>query len=256
ALEERADTLAAILNAARYGYYRELAYLRRCLEDAKMALQELSAKLGRSDASYLPSSVSLKSSSDGVGETAADGAAVAVGSIKLPLSGWTVDEVLKRLENTEVYFYDILRVLEPPTRDLVKEAIARATERLLMMVSQLKAQIQQEGDTTPRTPEEIAASCLRALVSEHLVKWNVIVNQLLQLMPPGEIEALAERLAFKQQLEKVEEREPAPLAADREAVANLEQEVVDLKQRLVEAASEIESQRQEIERERAQWVCS
>ncbi|KAF4719812.1 hypothetical protein FOZ62_030729 [Perkinsus olseni] len=73
-------------------------------------------------------------------------------------------------------------------------------------------------------------------------------------MPPGEIEALAERLAFKQQLEKVEEREPAPLAADREAVANLEQEVVDLKQRLVEAASEIESQRQEIERERAQWA--
>ncbi|KAF4668850.1 hypothetical protein FOZ61_005625 [Perkinsus olseni] len=254
ALEERVDALAAILNAARYGYYRELAYLRRCLDDAKIALQELSTKLGRSDPSYSPSSVSLKSSSDGVGETVADGAAVAVGSIKLPLSGWTVDEVLKRLENTEVYFYDILRVLEPPTRDLVKEAIARATERLLMMVSQLKAQIQEEGDTTPRTPEEIAASCLRALVSEHLVKWNVIVNQLLQLMPPGEIEALAERLAFRQQLEKVEEREPAPLAADREALANLGQEVVDLKQRLVEAASEIESRKEEIERERAQWA--
>ncbi|KAF4714332.1 hypothetical protein FOZ63_020114, partial [Perkinsus olseni] len=85
ALEERVDALAAILNAARYGYYRELAYLRRCLDDAKMALQELSAKLGRSYPSYLPSSVSLKSSSDSVGETAADGAAVAVGSIKLPL---------------------------------------------------------------------------------------------------------------------------------------------------------------------------
>ncbi|KAF4729790.1 hypothetical protein FOZ63_013131, partial [Perkinsus olseni] len=254
ALEERVDTLAAILNAARYGYYRELAYLRRCLDDAKMTLQELSTKLGRSGPSYLPSSVSLKTSSDGVGETAADGAAVAVGSIKLPLSGWTVDEVLKRLENTEVYFYDILRVLEPPTRDLVKEAIARATERLVMMVSQLKAQIQEEGVTTPRTPEEIAASCLRALVSEHLVKWNVIVNQLLQLMPPGEIEALAERLAFKQQLEMVEEREPVTLAADREAVANLEREVVDLKQKVVEAASEAESQKQEIERERAQWA--
>ncbi|KAF4739530.1 hypothetical protein FOZ63_027108, partial [Perkinsus olseni] len=67
------------------------------------------------------------------------------------------------------------------------------------------------------------------------------------------IEALAERLAFKQQLEKVE-REPVTLAADREALANLEREVVDLKQKLVEAASEAESQKQEIERERAQWA--
>ncbi|KAF4674588.1 hypothetical protein FOL47_008979, partial [Perkinsus chesapeaki] len=58
ALEERVATLAAIVSAARSGYYKELTYLRRCLDDAKMAVRELSSKLGQRGSSYLPSSVS------------------------------------------------------------------------------------------------------------------------------------------------------------------------------------------------------
>ncbi|KAF4655417.1 hypothetical protein FOL47_009436, partial [Perkinsus chesapeaki] len=188
--------------------------------------------------------------SAGKGIPLADDGSHCVGLIKLPLSGWTVDEVLKRLENTEVYFYDILSVLEPATRDLVKEAIARATERLLITLSQLRAQIQEEGVTTPRTPEEIAANCLRALVSEHLVKWNVIVDKVLELMPPGEIEALSERLNFKHHLEKAE---PEEGSANQAALLELKELVADLKGKLTEADAEIECQKRELQREQARW---
>ncbi|EER12818.1 M protein, serotype 5 precursor, putative [Perkinsus marinus ATCC 50983] len=179
-----------------------------------------------------------------------DGEAVTVGSIKLPVSGWTVDEVFKRLDNTEVYFYDILGVLEPPTRDLVREAIARATERLLMVISQLRAQLQEEGTVTPKTPEEIAASCLRELVSEHLVKWNVIVNTMLQLLPPGELEALTERLNVKQQHLA---GPVSPAVVDEEASARLQQQVADLEGKLKEAESKLHNQEREFERQLAKW---